>query len=244
MGPSRSHRRETVLPATPNHHKLPPSFEEPNPRPRPRLPKQKRRCRCHLPLSPHTPHPLPYPHAHAHAPDRNRPSSAGRGTSTPPASDRRCSPTPQAEGAGLALPRCGCRACPALFPFVDFGPSFTEALGLTFGPRPVRYDLSPFSDRFNTPQRGPRPLIRSVPGKYDSSPFVDLSVAPQSQAAPRPSRHGPPENRAHTIHLNSNPTLRRSPMPRRLRVQGSPCRLAALPPPQASCTVRGDAPRD
>ena len=72
VGPSRSHRRETVLPATPNHHKLPPSFEEPNPRPRPRLPKQKRRCRCHLPLSPHTPHPLPYPHAHAHSPHRGK----------------------------------------------------------------------------------------------------------------------------------------------------------------------------
>ncbi len=65
--------------------------------------------------------PLPYPHAHPHAPGRNRPSCAGRGTSTPPASNSRRSPTPQAEGAGQALP---------LFPFVHFGPSFTEALGL------------------------------------------------------------------------------------------------------------------
>ena len=61
----------------------------------------------------------------------------------------------------------------------------------SFGPRPARYDLFPFFDRFNTPQRGPRPLIRPMPGRYDLSPFVDLSIAPQSQAAPRPSRHGP-----------------------------------------------------
>ena len=86
---------------------------------------------------------------------------------------------------------CRCTRCPALFPFVDFGPFFTE----THAPRSARAladtTLFPFFDRFNTPQRGPRPLIRPVPGRYDLSPFVDLSIAPQSQAAPRPSRHRP-----------------------------------------------------
>ena len=81
----------------------------------------------------------------------------------------------------------------------------------TFGPRPAGYDLSPFSDRFNTPQRGPRPLIRSVPGRYDLSPFVDLSIAPQIQAAPASSRHRPPGKTLSTIQSNSYPSLRPPP---------------------------------
>ena len=60
-----------------------------------------------------------------------------------------------------------------------------------FGPRPGRYDLSPFVDFSHALQRGPRPPVRPVPGSYDLSPFVHLSVAPQTQAAPRPSRHRP-----------------------------------------------------
>ena len=90
-------------------------------------------------------------------------------------------------------PRCGCRACPApaLVSLCRFRAIFRRGPRPTFGSRPPRYDLFPFCRRFNTPQRGPRPLIRSVPGRYDSSPFVDLSGAVQTQAAPRPSRHGP-----------------------------------------------------
>ena len=70
--------------------------------------------------------------------------------------------------------------------------------------RPARYDLSPFFDRFNTPQRGRPTTDRSVPGRYDLSPFVDLSVAPQTQAGPRSSRHRPPEKTLSTIQSNSN----------------------------------------
>ena len=68
------------------------------------------------------------------------------------------------------------------------------------------YDLSPFFDRFNTPQQGPRPPVRPMPGRYALFPFVDLSIAPQTQAAPRFLRHGPPENRAHhSAQFKPNP---------------------------------------
>ena len=59
----------------------------------------QRRARVPPPPTPHPPHPLPYPHARAHAPDD--------ATSSPPQHY-----TPHAEGARLALPSCGCRACP------------------------------------------------------------------------------------------------------------------------------------
>ena len=132
-------------------------------------------------------------------------------------------------------PRCGCRACPKggppqgavplqrpnpppgpnpqakaagrLVSLCRFPAIFRPGPRPPFGPRPARYDLSPFFDRFNTPQRGPRPLIRSVPGRYDLSPFVDLSVAPQFQAAPASSRHRPAGKTRRTIQSNSNRPL-------------------------------------
>ena len=172
----------------------------------------------------------------------------------------RRSPTPNAEGAGPALPcpKGGSPqgAVPLQRPNLPPGPNpQAKAAGRlvslcrfraisrpgprpTFGPRPRRYDLSPFFDRFNTPQRGPRPLIRSVPGRYDSSPFVDLSVAPQSQAAPASSRHRPPGKTLSTIQSNSYPPYaHRHPVG---RVQGVPQRTTitrcsptstAQPPP-------------
>ena len=52
-----------------------------------------------------------------------------------------------------AAARCGCRACPALFPFVDFGPSFTEALGLRSARALADTTCSPLST-FPTPPSG------------------------------------------------------------------------------------------
>ena len=85
-------------------------------------------------------------------------------------------------------PRCGCRACPKggppqgavplqrpnpppgpnpqakaagrLVSLCRFPAIFRRGPRPPFGSRPARYDLSPFFDRFNTPQRGPRPLIQ------------------------------------------------------------------------------------
>ncbi len=124
-------------------------------------------------------------------------------------------------------PRCGCRACPKggppqgavplqrpnpppgpnpqakaagrLVSLCRFPAIFRPGPRPPFGSRPARYDLSPFFDRFNTPQRGPRPLIQAMPGRYDLSPFVDLSVAPQSQAAPRLFQARAGRKNAHTL---------------------------------------------
>ncbi len=71
-------------------------------------------------------------------------------------STARCSSTSTAQSPAVALPpqRCGCRACPALFPFVDFAPFLTGA----DGPRSaraladtVRFPLSTFSTPPNRP---------------------------------------------------------------------------------------------
>ena len=103
---------------------------------------------------------------------------------------------------GGAQPTSQCRPksppgpCPCLVSLCRFRAIFRRGSRPPFGPRPRRYDLSPFFDRFNTPQRGLRTTVRSVPGRYDLSPFVDLSVAPQSQAAPASSRHRPPGKNA------------------------------------------------
>ena len=139
---------------------------------------------CHLPLPPHTPHPLPYPHAHPHAPDR----------ATPPA---QVPPKPQPDVQAEGGPFTGAAGrLPCLVSLCRFRAIFDGDPRPSFGLRPGRYDLFPFFDRFNTPQRGPRTTVRSVPGRYDLSPFVDLSVAPQSQAAPASSRHRPPGKNA------------------------------------------------
>ena len=115
------------------------------------------------------------------------------------------------------------RPCPVLFPFVEFTPFLAEARRPTFGPRPRRYDLSPFFDRFNSPQRAPRPLIRPVPVRYDLSAFVDLSVAPQTQAGPRFLRHGGGEKTRSTIQLNSNPATAQALTFGGWPLQGLPC---------------------
>ena len=186
------------------------------------------------PPIPSLPYPLPYPHAHPHAPDhtshspddssflrrqslplRRQGDLAPPTTQSPASAQRRHAKTVWVQGlppvgAGLALPRCGCRACPALFPFVDFPPSFTRGPRPPFGSRPARYDLFPFVDRFNDAlQPGPSTPVQAVPGRYGSSPFVDLSVAPQSQAAPRRPRHGPAgKTRSHySDQIKSPPAL-------------------------------------
>ncbi len=56
-----------------------------------------------------------------------------------------CRPNPPPAAA-----RCACRACPALFPFVHFGPSFTEALGLRSARALADTTCSPLST-FPTP---------------------------------------------------------------------------------------------
>ena len=129
----------------------------------------------------------------------------------------------QAEGAGLALPGYN------LFPFVHFGPSCTEALGLRSARALADTTCSPFSTVSTTPSsRGPRPLIHPVPGRYDSSPFVDLSAAPQSQAARRPSRQRQPEKRVQTIQCKSTPPLPCSLHPHDALPHRSPAIIAFL----------------
>ena len=143
--------------------------------------------------SPYPPHTPPSPTLPPCTRTRARPqsytSSAGRGTSrtaVPHSRRGRCSPTPQAEGAGLALPRCGCRACPALFPFVDFGPSFTEALDLRSARALSDTTCPPLSDRFRHPPAGPSgPSSGPCLADTTCPPLSTCPVAPQSQAAPR-----------------------------------------------------------
>ena len=112
---------------------------------------------------------------------------------------RRAGGPNQRRNAGPSLPlaaaaaRCGCRACPARLQLVSlcrFLPIFHPGRRPPFGPRPRRYDLFLFVDFSDAPQRGRPTTVRPVPGRYDLSPFVDLSSAAQTQAAPRPSRHG------------------------------------------------------
>ena len=184
---------------------------------------------CHLPLPPHPPHPLPYPYAHPHARAAHPEPVEGRERR---ADAPRRSTTPHAEGAGLALPRCGCRACPALFPFVDFAPFSTEAVGARSA-RAWQIRLVPLCRHFRRPHPGRRRPVRVVPGRYDLSPFVDLSVAPQTQSAPRFSRHGPPEKARSTIQCNSIPWAKpgasRPSMPRvRPRPSLRPAAFAGL----------------
>ena len=96
-----------------------------------------------------------------------------------------------------AAARCGCRACPGegrglalrLVSLCRFRAIFHRGPRPPFGSRLGRYDLSPFVDVSDAPQRGRPTTDRPVPGSYGSSPFVHLSVAAQPQAAPRPSRH-------------------------------------------------------
>ena len=71
-------------------------------------------------------------------------------------SPARCSSTSTAQSPTVALPpqRCGCRACPALFPFVDFTPFFTGA----DGPRSARAlsdTTCPSFSTVSTPPSGP-----------------------------------------------------------------------------------------
>ncbi len=56
-----------------------------------------------------------------------------------------------------AAARCGCRACPALFPFVDFGPSFTQALGLRSARALPDTTCSPLSTLPTPPSGAVRP---------------------------------------------------------------------------------------
>ena len=101
------------------------------------------------------------------------------------------------------------------------------------------YDLSPFSDRFNTPQRGPWPPVRPVPGRYALFPFVDLSISAQTQSAPRFLRHGPPENRAAHHSAQFKPDPRRSPAAARCGCRACPacpcCHAVTPTSPRCGC---------
>ena len=79
-----------------------------------------------------------------------------------------------------AAARCGCRASPALFPFVDFGPSFTEALGLRSARALADTTCSPLST-FPTPPRG---AVRPPSGQC----LADTTCLPLSTC---PSRLNP-----------------------------------------------------
>ena len=79
-----------------------------------------------------------------------------------------------------AAARCRCRASPALFPFVDFGPSFTEALGLRSARALADTTCSPLST-FPTPPRG---AVRPPSGQC----LADTTCLPLSTC---PSRLNP-----------------------------------------------------
>ena len=122
VGPPNVCRGDT--PETPPPATIPPSKAQSPDAPQPR--KQERRCRprcCHLSLPPHPLHPLPYPHA-----ARRQPPLSFEGP-TP-----RRSPTPQAEGAGLALPgRLVSRTpCAVLVPYLGVVPRSPSAAFVSY----------------------------------------------------------------------------------------------------------------
>ena len=83
-----------------------------------------------------------------------------------------CRPNPPPAAA-----RCGCRACPALFPFVDFGPSCTEALGLRSARALADTTCSPFST-VSTPPSG-------ALGPSSTPCLADTTRLPLSTCPPR-----------------------------------------------------------
>ena len=117
---------------------------------------------------------------------------------TPPGSNARCSP---------AAARCGCRACPApaLFPFVDFSPFSTEAVG----PRSARAladtTCLPLST-FSTPPSGALGLPSGP--CLAATTCLPLSTCP-SRLKPKLRRVPPgteePEKTRSTIQFRSNP---------------------------------------
>ena len=119
----------------------------------------------------------------------------------PPASTllpRPISPTPQAEGAGLA-PACD------LSPFVHFGPSFTEALGLRSARALADTTCPPFSTVSTPPSGALGPS--SGPCLADTTRLL-LSTC-RSRLKPKlrrvPPGTGPPQKTRRTIQCNSNP---------------------------------------
>ena len=114
VGPSRSHRRETVLPATPNHHKLQPSSESQTPALGPASPSKSGDAAATFPypLTPPIPYPTPMP-----TPTRARPRYTSRPAASLPPRSTAQSPAAaqrrklrvqglpcQGVGAGPALP--------------------------------------------------------------------------------------------------------------------------------------------
>ena len=99
-----------------------------------------------------------------------------------------------------AAARCGCRACPGegrglalrLVSLCRFRAILHRGPRPPFGSRLGRYDLSPFVDVSDAPQRGRPTTDRPVPGSYGSSPFVHLSRSRSNPSctAPLPGRTG------------------------------------------------------
>ena len=157
---------------------------------------------CHPPLSPYpsTPYPVPM------------------NTHTPPTAPHLPprSPRPQAEGAPLLgrLCRLALPPCPpqgvgaglaALFPFVDFGPFSTEAVGPRLARALADTTCCPFPT-VSTPLSGALGPS-SAPCLADTT-YLPLSTCP-SRLNPKlrrvPPGTGRTENCAHTIPLKSNP---------------------------------------
>ena len=162
------------------------------------------------PLTPSTPYPTPM-HTHTLPAAIVLPAQAG---------EPRRLPRPTAAAAqrrtlrvqSLPRRRPGARPAkvrvqglPCLVSLCPFRAIFRRDPRPPFGSRLGRYDLFPFVDFSDAPQRGRPTTIRPVPGRYDLSPFVDLSVAPQSQAAPRRPRQDQPEKTHSTIQSKSIP---------------------------------------
>ena len=129
-------------------------------------------CWCHplLPLTPSIPYPTPMhtctrPTISSLLRRKGPRSRLQQRTSRPQRGPmlgrhcRRAGGLNQRRNADPSLPlaaaaaRCGCRACPALFPFVDFAPFFTQALGLRSARALADTTCSPLST-FPTPPSG------------------------------------------------------------------------------------------
>ena len=148
---------------------------------------------CHLPLSPNLSSLYPTP-----MPTRTLPAAI---VLPAQAGEPRRFPPPIAAVAQRRKLRV--QGLPCLVSFCPFRAIFHPGPRPPFGSRLGGYDLFPFIDSSDAPQRGRPTTVRPVPGSYDLSPFVDLSSSAQTQAAPRRPRQDQPEKTRSTIQVNS-----------------------------------------
>ncbi len=146
-----------------------------------------------------------------------------QGSPCPPAqrtTTARCGPTSTAQSPAVALPPQGVGAEPApakagglpcaLFPFVGFGPSFTEALGLRSA-RALADTTCPPLSTFPTPPSG---AVRPPTGQCLAATVrLPLSTCPgplKPKLHRAPPGTGRPEKTRRTIQSNSNRRPRRA----------------------------------